>query len=98
MLLLSILFFHYIHCRFKIRQPFNEQKSKEKDSYNITYEEEWEWIVDIIKRYTTITELVQNHFFFFRIFIIVLMKIYVDVYIYFFLCVCQVRRFDKQFI
>ncbi|KAF7386938.1 hypothetical protein HZH66_011390 [Vespula vulgaris] len=50
---------HNAGILFKIRQPFNEQKSKEKDSYNITYEEEWEWIVDIIKRYTTITEFVD---------------------------------------
>ncbi|XP_047361019.1 uncharacterized protein LOC124953538 [Vespa velutina] len=42
---------------FKIRQLYNEQECKSKTSCNITYQEEWEWMVDIIKRYTTITEL-----------------------------------------
>ncbi|KAL2714464.1 LOW QUALITY PROTEIN: hypothetical protein V1478_015649 [Vespula squamosa] len=44
---------------FKIGQPFNEQKYKKKISCNITYEEEWEWIVDVIKRYTTTMEFVD---------------------------------------
>ncbi|KAF7388644.1 hypothetical protein HZH68_012586 [Vespula germanica] len=82
---------HNAGILFKIRQPFNEQKSKEKDSYNITYEEEWEWIVDIIKRYTTITELMlqlstilQNTNGIFECFVITIgsvLTIYINFYI-----------------
>ncbi|KAI4484003.1 hypothetical protein M0804_007459 [Polistes exclamans] len=46
---------------FKIRQPFNEQNYEKEFWYSKTHQEEWEWIVDIIKRYKRITKLVTNN-------------------------------------
>ncbi|KAI4484004.1 hypothetical protein M0804_007460 [Polistes exclamans] len=44
------------HCSFKIRQPFAKQMNIEKNWGNKTNQEESEWIINIIKKYTRVTK------------------------------------------
>ncbi|KAI4484005.1 hypothetical protein M0804_007461 [Polistes exclamans] len=44
------------HCSFKIRQPFANEKYIEKNWDNQTNEEESEWLINIIRRYTRVTK------------------------------------------
>ncbi|XP_043678383.1 uncharacterized protein LOC122633952 [Vespula pensylvanica] len=48
-----------------IRKPFkNNQDYIEMTCCNITPRDEFDWIVEIIKRYSRVTELVRNNYFF----------------------------------
>lgn len=58
------VFLQHVHCRWKIRRPFKKDKKHvENDQCNTTLQKEWDWMIDIIKCYTRITELVRTNIF-----------------------------------
>lgn len=57
-----LIIFKSTFCRLKIRQPFlNMEKHGRIDWSDKKFREEFDWIVDVIKRHTRVMELVQNN-------------------------------------
>lgn len=54
---------YVIHCRWKIQQQFtNDSKYMYRTLCSQKSQQEFHWIIDLIKCYRNVTELVQNNF------------------------------------